>query len=245
MGGWLYGLLAAVVAGALALASAADPFAVAAVVVGAQLLLATGVAATTPPGRRGTWLVVAGAGVVASLLVARRSGVIDLGVLAPAAAGAVLAALLREMLRRGSRAGLARSVSTTLTGALLGVFLAGWAVTHTLLEGPAVVSLGAGGVAVAALVWAVPGPRGVIGPLGPLVAAAAGWAAAGQLDPVYGSGAGAVIAATGGVCAAIGLTVGSWWQPRSREHVALAATVPLALAAPLVHVVGRLAGAWG
>ena len=243
--GWLYGLLAAVVAGALALAAATDSVALALVVVGAQLLLATGVAATTPAGRRGTWLVVAGAGAVASLLVARRSGVVDLGVLAPAAAGAVLASLLREMLRRGSRAGLTRSVSTTLTGALLSVFLAAWAVTQTLLDGPAMVSLGAGGVAVAALVWAVPGPRGLLGPLGPLAAAAAGWAVAGQLDPAYTSGPGAVVAATGGACAAIGLTVSGWWQPRSREHAALVATVPLALAAPLVHVVGRLASVWG
>ncbi len=240
----LYALLGAVVAGVLALAARTDPLAVTVVVVGAQLLLATGVAATRPTGRTGTFVVVAGGGVAASVLVEVAAEPIDLGQLAPAAAGVVLAALVREMLRRDGRAGLVDSVAVTSTGGLLAVLLASWPVTVSLLDGSVATCVGAAGVAVAGLVWAVPGPRGLVGSLGPVLAAAGGLAAVGLLDSDYPPGAAAVVAATGALSAVIGLAATRWWQPVSREHAALVATVPLALAGPAVHVAARFAAVW-
>jgi len=240
----LHTLLAAVLAGVLVLAARSDPVAVTAVVVVGQLLLAAGVAASRPTGRTGTFVVVAGAGVAASVLVELVTGPADLGALAPAAAGLVLAALVREMLRRDGRAGLVESVALTAAGGLLGVLLASWSANESLLDGPVATCLGAGGVAVAALLWTVPGPRGLLGSLGPVVAAAGGWLAADWLEPGYPPGAAAVVAATGALAAVVGLTTSGWWQPVSRARAALVATVPLALAGPVVHVASRFAAVW-
>ena len=240
----LTALVTAAVAGVLALAVRTDPLVVTGVVVGAQLLLATGLAGASGAGRRGTWLVVAGAGVAGVVLVEQAPSPVDVGWLAPAAAGAVLASLVREMLRRDGRAGLVTSLATTATGGLLAVLLASWPVTESMLDGPLLACSGAAGVAVAAVAWAVPGPRGLLGPVGVLLAAVAGAVAPELLGGDHPAAACAVVAAVGGLSAVVALTATDWWEPVSREHVALVATVPLALAAPLVHVAARFAAVW-
>lgn len=236
-------LLAAAVAALLALAARTDPLVLALVVVGVQVLLATGIASTGLASPRGTWLVVVGSGLTASVLVAADEAPTDLGALAPAAAVAVVAALLRELLRRDGRRRVTQSVALTTSGALLAVLVAAWPVTERLTDGTDAVVLGSGGIAVACLAWVLPGPRALLGPVAVALAAAGGSVGAGVIGYEPGPAGAAAVAGAGGLVAMLSLLATDWWTPRSREHVALVATLPLALAAPLVHVVGRFAAA--
>ncbi len=246
-------LATAAFAGLLALAAQTAPWAVVAVVVGAQLLLATGIAATgsagaVPTQRSGgsqhtaTWLVVAASGVAASL-AAVNATVVDLGTLAPVAAAAVLLSMLREVVRRDGRAGLTESLATTASGALIAVLAAAWTVTVVLPHGATLVTAGAAGLGTHALVWAVPGPRGALGPVGVAAAAGLGWVLLPVLSGPYAAPAGALLAGAAALVGAVALTAASWWSAGTREHLALQSTVPLALAGPAVHLVGRLADA--
>ncbi len=245
-------LPAAALAGLLALAAQTGLWAVVAVVIGVQLLLATGIAASRSSGavstsRSGgqhtaTWLVVAGSGVAASL-AAVNATVVDLGSLAPVAAAAVLISLLREVVRRDGRAGLIESLATTATGALIAVLAAAWSVTVLLPHGPTLVIVGAAGLVTLALVEAVPGPRGLLGPVGVAAAAGLGWVVMPELSGPYAALAGALLAGAAALAGAVALAAASWWSAGTREHVALRATLPLALAGPVVHLMGRLADA--
>ena len=254
-------LLAAVLAGLLALAAQTSPWAVVAVAIGGQLLLATGIASRELSPSQGvlavsggdntvvgrgrstvTWLVVAAAGTVASVATVT-ADVVDLGTLAPVAAGGVLACFVLELVRRGGREGLAGSLATSVTGVALAVLTASWPVTMLLRFGEPLVTVGAVGVGVCALVWAVPGPRGILGPLGVVVAAVGGWVLLPMLSGPYAAAAGAALAGAGAAVAAVALAAASWWAEGAREHLALVATLPLALAAPVVHLVAQLAGA--
>ena len=237
-------LLAAVLAGLLGLAAQTGPWAVTAVTVGAQLLLATGIASAGRPERSGIamWLVVAGAGVAASVVI-ETADVVDLGTLAPVATGGVLACFALELVRRDGRAGLVGSLSATATGVVLAVLTASWPVTALLRFGDTLVTIGAGGIGVCALAWAVPGPRGVLAPLGVVAAAAAGWVVLPMLSSPYAAAAGAALAGACAAVAAVALAAATWWAEGAREHLALVATLPLALAAPVAHLVGQLAGA--
>ena len=237
-------LLAAVLAGLLALAAQTGPGAVTAVTVGAQLLLATGIASVGRPERSGvaTWLVVAGAGAAAAAVI-ETADVVDLGSLAPVATGGVLSCFVLELVRRDGRTGLVDSLSASVTGVVLAVLTASWPVTALLRNGDTLVTVGAVGIGVCALAWAVPGPRGVLAPVGVVVAAAAGWVVLPMLSDSYDPVAGAALAGAGAAVAAVALAAATWWAEGAREHLALVATLPLALAAPVVHLVGQLAGA--
>lgn len=237
-------LLAAVLAGLLVLSAQTEPWAVVAVTVGAQLLLATGIASAGRPERSGiaTRLVIAVAG-VAACVVTVTADVVDLGTLAPVAAGGVLVCFGLALVRHDGRAGLTGSLSTTVTGVVLAVLTASWPVTAVLRNGDTLVTVGAVGVGVCALGWAVPGPRGVIGPLAVLAAAAAGWVVLPMLSGPYAAAAGAALAGAGAAVAAVALVAATWWAQGAREHLALVAALPLALAAPVVHLVGQLAAA--
>jgi len=244
MAALLAALLAAVLAGLLALAAQTGPVAVTAATVGAQLLLATGIASAGRPKGSGvaTWLVVAGAG-VAGAAVIETAAVVDLGTLAPVATGGVLACFVLELVRRDGRAGLVGSLSASVTGVVLAVLTASWPVTALLRNGDTLVTVGAVGIGVCALAWAVPGPRGVLAPVGVVAATAAGWAVLPMLSDSYDPVAGAALAGAGAAVAAVALAAATWWAEGAREHLALVATLPLALAAPVVHLVGQLAGA--
>nr|WP_244905680.1 hypothetical protein [Streptomyces qinglanensis] len=99
------------------------------------------------------------------------------------------------------------------------------------------VTVGAAAVGVAALARAVPLPGPLSVPLA-LAAAAAAGAAAGRLtgvDPVPA----ALIGVGAGVCAVLGLRVASYDWPSRFVHMTAGVALPLTLAAPAVHLLGR------
>ncbi|MFI8289577.1 hypothetical protein ACIGBL_10540 [Streptomyces sp. NPDC085614] len=97
-----------------------------------------------------------------------------------------------------------------------------------------------GGLAVAAAVLAralpLPGPASVVVAL--LAAAGAGIAAGGAVGPDAASGA--LLGLGAGVCALAGLRVASYDYPSRFVHMTAGVALPLALAAPAVHLLGRV-----
>ena len=96
-----------------------------------------------------------------------------------------------------------------------------------------------GGLAVAAAVLAralpLPGPASLVAAL--LAAAGAGIAAGGAVGPDAVSGA--LLGLGAGVCALAGLRVASYDYPSRFVHMTAGVALPLALAAPAVHLLGR------
>ncbi|MFE2234465.1 hypothetical protein ACFXA4_18105 [Streptomyces sp. NPDC059442] len=97
-----------------------------------------------------------------------------------------------------------------------------------------------GGLAVAAAVLAralpLPGPASLVAAL--LAAAGAGIAAGGAVGPDAVSGA--LLGLGAGVCALAGLRVASYDYPSRFVHMTAGVALPLALAAPAVHLLGRV-----
>ncbi|MEU3713326.1 membrane protein [Streptomyces catenulae] len=101
------------------------------------------------------------------------------------------------------------------------------------------VVVGAAGVTLAVLVRALPLPGPVSAVLALLAAAGAG-AAAGQLN-AFGT-TGAALGLATGCCALIGLRVASYDYPSRFVHLTAGVALPLALAAPAVHLLGPVLG---
>ncbi|TSB18357.1 hypothetical protein FNJ62_24365, partial [Streptomyces benahoarensis] len=121
-----------------------------------------------------------------------------------------------------------------LTAGLTSTALAVLAAGQLSATSDAVV-VGAAAVAPAVLVRALPLPGPVSAVLALLAAAGAG-AAAGQLN-AFGT-AGALLGLAAGCCALIGLRVASYDYPSRFVHLTAGVALPLALAAPAVHLLG-------
>ena len=245
--------------GVLALTAYTDPVAVAAGVAVAQLVLAGAVfQGPAVPAPRTASVVIALGGLTAAALAAwpdaltgfegsqagdsaRMSGGTLMG-LAPAAGLVVLGAIVREMLRRGRRSGLTASVATTVSLGVLGVLLASWVGASRTDAGDQIVLLGAAAVAVAVVVWSLPGPRWAIGPLAVVAGAAATFGVGSVLDDalelpvVVGFGAAAALLAGCGRAIAAHLVA----DPARRLSVD--AVLPLVLAGPIAFWTGQIFG---
>ncbi|MGW1840609.1 hypothetical protein [Streptomyces sp. NPDC002067] len=122
------------------------------------------------------------------------------------------------------------ALTAGLTSAALAVLAAG-----QLSALPDAVVVGAAAVALAVLVRALPLPGPVTAVLALLAAAGAG-AAAGRLNDFGVMGAALGLAT--GACALIGLRVASYDYPSRFVHLTAGVALPLALAAPAVHLLG-------
>ncbi|WP_455753464.1 hypothetical protein [Streptomyces fradiae] len=119
----------------------------------------------------------------------------------------------------------------TVVSSALAVVAAGF-----LAAEPDAVVAGALGAAAATIVRALPLP-GPVSPVGALLAGAGAGAVAGA---VTGLGVtGAVLGLAAGVCAVIGLRVAAYDYPSRFVHMTAGVALPLAVAAPVVYVLGR------
>ncbi|OSY54297.1 hypothetical protein BG846_00041 [Streptomyces fradiae ATCC 10745 = DSM 40063] len=119
----------------------------------------------------------------------------------------------------------------TVVSSALAVVAAGFPAAE-----PDAVVVGALGVAAATVVRALPLP-GPVSLVGALLAAAGAGAVAGA---VTGLGVtGAVLGLAAGVCAVIGLRVAAYDYPSRFVHMTAGVALPLAVAAPVVYVLGR------
>ncbi|MFE9773853.1 hypothetical protein ACFYOV_19710 [Streptomyces sp. NPDC005931] len=101
------------------------------------------------------------------------------------------------------------------------------------------VTVGAVAVAAAVLARALPVPA-VAAPVAGLLAAAGAGGAVGAMTGVGGSGA--LLGAGAAVCALIGHRVASYDYPSRFVHFTAGVALPLAAAAPVVYVLGRVVG---
>ncbi|MFG2182726.1 hypothetical protein ACGFLS_28945 [Streptomyces abikoensis] len=125
-----------------------------------------------------------------------------------------------------------------LTAATASSALAVMAGGHLAADPDAVV-IGALGVAAAVLARALPLPS-VAAPVVALIAATGAGIAGGQLTG-FGPTA-ALLGLAAGVCALAGLRVASYDYPSRFVHMTAGVALPLALAAPVVYVLGRALG---
>lgn len=129
------------------------------------------------------------------------------------------------------------ALTAALTSTALTVVAAGYLVAPT---GAGAVSAGCAAVAAAAVVRALPLPSAVSFVLALLAAAGAGLGAGGLagLDDVGGG----VLGLGAGVCALLGLRVASYDFPSRFVHMTAGVALPLTLAAPVIHLLGRALG---
>ncbi|GHF18704.1 hypothetical protein [Streptomyces morookaense] len=122
-----------------------------------------------------------------------------------------------------------------LTAAAASAALAVLAAGHLAADHRAVVT-GALGVAAAVLARALPLPS-VASPVVALIAAAGAGVAGGSLTGLGASAA--LLGLAAGACALVGLRVASYDYPSRFVHMTAGVALPLALAAPVVYVLGR------
>jgi hypothetical protein len=136
-------------------------------------------------------------------------------------------------------------VSSTVVTILCTGFLAAWSISgkssgggHATWSDGATVVIGAATVATAVLIRALLLPLPLIASI--VAVAAATGAGAGLGGPTgVGTTGGAVLGATAGCCALIGLRVASYDWPSRFVHFTAGVALPITVAAPAVYVVGR------
>ncbi|UPK74631.1 hypothetical protein MU582_19680 [Nocardioidaceae bacterium SCSIO 66511] len=251
-------VLTVVLAGLVALAGYTSVYAVGAAVLIGQLLMA---ALPAPTDRRGgvvaarPLLPVIVGSLVATALMLRPGSLVgadgttaveesssmaglQLG-LGPGIAVAVLVALFMQMTRRDGRELLVASVSYATASAALAVCMSMWVTVPSLADGEAIVAAGAAGAAVAAVGWLVPGPRGLLGPVAFVMAGVAGGAVGYVGDDGMSTDFGVAIGLVAGLMVVVGRLAAAGWAPESARRIGFEAALPLALAGPLVYLVGQ------
>lgn len=159
--------------------------------------------------------------------------------LGPGVAVALFAALLVQMRRRDGRGLLVASLTHTVAAAVVAVCLAVWVTVPSLADGEAIVAAAAAGGAAASLGWLLPGPRSLIGFAGALLGAVAGGVFGYVVVDGISTDFGAALGLTCGVMVVVGRVAAQAWVPPSGQGIGFQAVAPLALAAPLVYLVGQ------
>ena len=250
--------LTVVFCGLLALTGFTDALAVGAAVVLGQLLMATlpalGAADGIGRAARPFVPVVVGS-VVATGLMLRPESLIgadgttaveetsatvgfQIG-LGPGVAAALLAALFMQMSRKDGRRMLVPTLSYSVTTAVFAVCLAVWVTVPSLSDGEAIVAAAAAGGAAASVVWWLPGPRALMGTVAVVVGAVAGGVFGYLVEDGVATDFGAALGLTVGLTVAVGRTAAAAWASDPRARLGFEALLPLALAGPLVYLVGQ------
>lgn len=244
--------------GLLVLTGYVDVLAVAVAVGLGQLLMAT---LPSPAGPDGTpiatrpFLPIAAGSLVATALTARPELLVgadgtqavdhdsatsgfQLGI-GPGIAAALLVALFVQMSRRDGRGSLVVSLTHGTGAAVIAVCLASWVTVPSLADGKEIVAAAAVGAAAASLVWALPGPRGWVGIAAAVVGAVAGGAFGYAVDDGVSADFGVALGLTTAVLVAVGRLIAVAWAPQQRGRLGFESIAPLALAGPLVYLVGQ------
>lgn len=251
-------VLTLVISGLLALTAYTSVYAVGAAVVLGQLLMS---ALPAPTDRRGGAVaarpmlpVIAGSLVATGLMLrpevlvgadgtdavteGNATAGFQLG-LGPGVAVAVLVALFMQMTRRDGRELLVASVSYATASAVLAICLSMWVTVPSLADGDAIVAAGAAGAAGATVLWLVPGPRGLLGVVALVAGGVAGGAVGYFVDDGMSTDFGAALGATAGLMVVVGRLAATGWAPASGRRLGFEGVLPLALAGPLVYLVGQ------
>lgn len=205
-----FSLIAAALAGVLALASAAGASLVAGGIAVVQVVFALGVIRSSElrAARPAAWLaLVAGLG---TLLWIERAGTPDLAPMGVVLGPAVLAAFVIQLVRRDGRPGLNRALGLVVTACVLTTLPVAWLALRATAEGEYVVGLALLGVGIVALTEALPISRAVRRVLGVVVACTAAAVlvvvveSVGQAVPAVSA---VVVAAFSGVMAAVAAAI--------------------------------------
>ncbi|MGH3359700.1 MAG: hypothetical protein ACRDO7_12935 [Nocardioidaceae bacterium] len=159
--------------------------------------------------------------------------------LGPGIAVALLTAMFVQMRRKDGRGLLVASLTSSVAAAVVAVCLSVWVTVPSLADGESVVAAAAAGAAAASLVWLVPGPRSLIGSVGAFVGAVAGGAFGYVVADGLSTDFGAALGLTAGMMIAVGRVAARAWVPPERASLGFEGVAPLALAAPLVYLVGQ------
>ncbi|AYY14517.1 hypothetical protein EF847_19280 [Actinobacteria bacterium YIM 96077] len=166
-------IIAAVLAGVLALASASSPVLFAAGLAVVQVVFALGVvrASGLPSARPAAWLaLIAGVG---ALVWVERSGTPELVPVAAVLGPTVLIAIVVQLLRRDGRGELNRALSLVVAACVLVTLPVIWVALHATSAGVHTVGFALLGVGVVALAEALPASRALRRVLGVVVASSA------------------------------------------------------------------------
>ncbi|WP_166355835.1 hypothetical protein [Phytoactinopolyspora limicola] len=201
-----YSVIAAALAGVLALASASSVQLMAGGLAVVQVVFAMGVIRSSGmhSARPAAWLGLAGGWTV--LIWIERSGTPELAPMVIVLGPAVLVAFVVQLLRKDGRPGLNSALALVVTSCVLTALPAAWLAVRATSEGAQIVGLALLGVGLAALAEVLPISRAVRRVLGVLLAAV-GAAVMGVLVDSVGDAvlpvSGVVIAAFAGVMAAV------------------------------------------
>ncbi|UGQ14914.1 hypothetical protein LO772_15865 [Yinghuangia sp. ASG 101] len=191
------------------------------------------------PARQGILLAVVAAFVAdAAVLVADDHA---LRVLPGVMAGVVGVVLLQQLARRDGRPELMPALTVTLSAATLAV-LDVLFVLAARVDGPgvrdgAVVAAGVAAVAAAVVCAALPLP----GPVGAVLGLAAAAGAGAVVGSATDLGSAAVLGAGAGLLGLLGRRLAGYDHPSRFVHMTAGVALPLALAAPAVYLLGRMA----
>ncbi|MFT4298415.1 MAG: hypothetical protein QM597_02090 [Aeromicrobium sp.] len=265
---WASSLWTVVLVSVMALAVRADPVLVAATVLLVQAQIAVGPHPADDRGRtvRAPKLVaVMAASLTATVLTMWPRALVgadgthagDLATVLPASMMAVLPAtavgvivvLVSQMFRRDGRRELVTTTAHAATAALLATLAVGWITAARNPIGDEVVTLGAVGVGVAAALWCLPGDRYMVGAIAMSGSAAACALVAHFCDGYYTWVFGLIMGVQVSVGAVLGLIVGRAWG-EGRRHASSSGwgfpgAMAVAVAAPLVHLIGQLGNSAG
>lgn len=247
--------------GLLVLAAYTHRYAVAMVVVVAQLILATAPPPVGTSGKplRSSRLVPVGLGaVVATILTvfpetlvgaegtaAGDAGLVDTGTLTGIWIGSavvVVLGLFVQMVRTDGRTELVASLSDTVSLGVLATFLCGWVATSAAFDGRAVISVSVAAVLLTAGVWSIRGSRWLLGGLAVVLTAGVGAVLSAYVSDAMSFVFGALLGLTAGLFGWLGRAIAHEWRPRVALRWGIEGVLPIALAGPVVFVAGQLYG---
>jgi hypothetical protein len=237
-------LLTATMAGLIALASMLGSYALAAAVLVLQVVCAFGWFRLAPvPAVRGSLTISIGAGLAADvLLLLDRTHKVDsasVGPLAGVLGAAFVATFGFEVIRRDRLEYLVASITSTTTGTTLTVLAAGLLAERVAPGGRIVLITSMAAVAGATFLAALPGPTLIRVFFGTVAGGAAAYGVA-ELIQDLGSGRSLLLGLSVGLLAAAATSVSAAARSSRRAVLSAAVMLPLAFAAPVTYVLGRM-----
>lgn len=159
--------------------------------------------------------------------------------LGPGVAAALLVALFVQMWRRDGRGHLVQSLTYSVAAAVFAVCLSVWVTVPSLSNGEPTIAAAAAGAAGASLVWLVPGPRKLLGPVAVVGGGVAGGVFGYLVTDELSTDFGAALGLAASVMVVVGRVAAKAWAPDAKLRVGFEGLLPLALAAPVVYLVGQ------
>lgn len=159
--------------------------------------------------------------------------------LGPGVAVALLVALFMQMSRKDGRELLVPTLAYAVATAVLAICLAVWVTVPSLSDGEAIMAAAVCGAAAASVVWWLPGPRALVGAGAVVVGGVGGGVFGSLVEDGVAVDFGVALALTAAVMVVVGRVAAAAWSRDPRARLGFEAVLPLALAGPLVYLVGQ------